>query len=136
MSSMTLIARRTVPSGSNTGVAFTRDQRHSRVPAMRLRTISGSGRSPAQRAPAREPLDRERPAVLVGHLEAARDLAGRRGEQLLDGVVADHPHRGVVGVDERAVGRLRRDGVGDAAEDRVDLLARVPGGGGRLARAR
>jgi hypothetical protein len=47
MSSITLIASRTLPSGSKTGVAFTRDQRHSRVPPMRLRTTSGSGSSPA-----------------------------------------------------------------------------------------
>ena len=50
---------------------------------------------------------------------------GRRREHLRGARVAEQPHRGVVGVDEPPVGRLRGHRVGDALEDRRRASSRA-----------
>ena len=78
-----------------------------------------------QRAPAGQHVEVQRLAVLAEHLEAVADGAGRRGQHLLGAREAEQPHRGVVRVDELPVGRLRGDRVGDALEDRREVVARL-----------
>ncbi len=81
-----------------------------------------------QRAAPRQLLERDRAAVLGGHLEAGDQLGGRGGQQLLRVREAQQPHGRVVGVDEATVGRLGRHRVGDALDDGLEVVARAPGG--------
>ena len=59
-------------------------------------------------------------------LPAAHDLGQRRAQQRLGGGEAEHAHRGVVGVHERAVGPLGGNRVGDASEDRAQIVGDEP----------
>ncbi len=62
-------------------------------------------------------------AALVEQLEAAHDLRQRRGDQRLARLVAEQLHRGFVREQKPAVGCLGGDGVGDAAQDGLELVA-------------
>ena len=76
-----------------------------------------------ERAPPRERLEREVAALLVEDLEAVDDRGGGGVQELLVGLEAERPHRGVVGEQEPPVGGLRGHGVGHAAQDRLELAA-------------
>ena len=84
---------------------------------------------PGQRAPSRQPLQRQGVAVLVEHVEARGELR-RRGRQQARPVgeaerLPQQPHGGVVDVRQPAVVALDRDGVGHARQDRLQLVVRT-----------
>ena len=79
-----------------------------------------------QRLPAGQRRRLERLAVRGQQLPAAHDLGQRRAQQRLGGGEAEHPHGRVVGVHERAVGPLGGDRVGDALEDRAQVVGDEP----------
>ena len=83
-------------------------------------------------------VDGDRRPVLAGHLEARRDRAGRRGEQLADRARAEQAHRRVVGVDRLAALVVDRHRLRERAEHDVEPLARRAGdaAGARGLRAR
>ena len=124
MSSITLIASRRCRARRAPGVDWMRDQRSA------ARRGTGSGRSSAAGArraarAGREAPRGERLPVLGEHLEAAPDLPRRRGEHLLGAGEPEQPDGGLVRIDEPAVGGLGGDGVGDALEDRAEVVARL-----------
>src|SRR3954466_7997912 len=77
-----------------------------------------------QRAAARQSLHGKGPPELVEDLEAVHDPGQGRAQELLRARVAEHAYRGVVGEQQRAVGRLRGHAVGYPAQDRLELDAR------------
>ena len=127
MSSITLIASRTVPSASRTGLALMRDQRVSRPSRLAELHEHRLGLLAHQRLPAGQRRRRERLAVRrrAAPSGAMISVSGAR-EQRLGGGEAEHPHGRVVGVDQRAVGPLGGDRVGDALEDRAQVVGDEP----------
>ena len=106
---------------------MTADQRSSPVARRRKRTTASEWPSPASaRRPGSASIG-QRLALLVEHLEAVEHPADRGGLQLLERLEAEQLERRVVGEQQPAVGRLGGDGVGDAAEDRLQLVARLGG---------
>ena len=81
---------------------------------------------PLQREPPGEALERERAPVVAEQLEALHQLGRGRAQQRLPGLEAEQPDRRLVDVDQAAVGPLHGDGVGDAGEDRLELVAGEP----------
>ncbi len=90
-----------------------------------------------ERTPPGERVRVERRAVLGDHREALHQLRGGQRDHLLARLEPQQACRGVVGVGERPVRALRRDPVGDVAEDDVELNRgdRRRGHGGSIARA-
>jgi hypothetical protein len=78
-----------------------------------------------EREPPGQALELEGSAVLVEHLEARDHVGDRRREELGRTVEADEPRCRVVRVDDAAVPSLDADPVGDLAEDRLELGARL-----------
>lgn len=78
-----------------------------------------------ERPPARQPLERERLSVLVEHLEAVQNVRCGRRQQRLARFVPERRHRRIVREQQAAVGRLGGHGVGNAAQDRFELIARL-----------
>ena len=123
MSSITLMACVTVPSGLRSGRDF------RRAPALLARAVhavagdDGLGLGAAERDAARQAVEGQRPALLVEQLEGAGELHRRSCEQRIRGVEpdrhAEHPHRRVVDVAQPSVRALHRHRVGDAGEDRL-----------------
>ena len=130
MSSMTLIASRTPPSGSRTAVALIRAQRTSPVARSRARIDDRLGIEPGQREPPGQPREVERAAAVVDHLEVARRyVAVEKSSQRLAARDAVERAARLVGVDQLVVGRLDGDRVGDAVEHHAQLVgeqARAP----------
>ena len=103
-----------------------RDQRVSLPAALAELHQHRLGLLAHQRPPAREVHQRLRLAGRRQQLPAAHDLGQRGAQQRLGGREAEHAHGRVVGVDERAVGALRGDRVGDALEDRAQVVGHEP----------
>ena len=81
-----------------------------------LRPPGGEG------APVRELGRRQRRPILPDHQEAPAQLASLQPDQLVARAEAEQPGSRVVRVCERSVHALRRDPVGDVAEDDVELV--------------
>ena len=94
-------------------------------PVAKHRLVGGVG---DERAPAREVVDREWPAVLAEDLEPREELRAREGEHFLRRLEATQPRGGVVRVDESSVLSLRGDPIADVPENRGELA----GGGDDL----
>ena len=75
-----------------------------------------------ERAAVRQLVGRHRRPVLANHRVPLHQLLDRQREQLLAGLEAEQPCRGVVGVGERPVRALGGDPVRDVAEDDVELV--------------
>ena len=85
----------------------------------RLRALADQRPPPGQR------LDRDGRPELVARPEAPAQLLGLRQQHGRGVGEAEQPHRGVVGVDQAPARLLHHDRVGDALEDRRQLVARL-----------